>query len=120
MALLIAGAAQRLSAVDISERRAFVRRILPRAGVAAIAATIVSAASVVAPTPELISASTTPASVCPADAPVKSYDVKAINIDIPLNRFGDHDPAGKMYVLSDQLAAGARGGEVPRGLHRPP
>ena len=36
----------------------------------------------------------------PQAAPVKSFDVQAINVDIPLNRFGDHDPNGKMYVLS--------------------
>ncbi|MEA2157558.1 MAG: hypothetical protein QOE11_3698, partial [Solirubrobacteraceae bacterium] len=42
---------------------------------------------------------------CPSQAPVKSFDVQAIDVDIPLNRFGDHDPQGKMYVLSSQLAA---------------
>src|ERR687890_980796 len=29
---------------------------------------------------------------------VKTFDVRAIDVDIPLNRFGDHDPLGKMYV----------------------
>ena len=42
---------------------------------------------------------------CPSQAPVKSYDVQAIDVDIPLNRFGDHDPQGKMYVLSKDVAA---------------
>jgi hypothetical protein len=42
---------------------------------------------------------------CPSSAPVKSFDVQAIDVDIPLNRFGDHDPLGKMYVLSSQVAA---------------
>ncbi|MEA2151085.1 MAG: hypothetical protein QOD69_2915 [Solirubrobacteraceae bacterium] len=42
---------------------------------------------------------------CPSSAPVKAFDVQAIDVDIPLNRFGDHDPAGKMYVLSKDLAA---------------
>ncbi|MCW2598860.1 MAG: uncharacterized protein JWM02_689 [Frankiales bacterium] len=41
---------------------------------------------------------------CPADVPQKVYDVQAINVDIPLNRFGDHDPHGRMYVLSSRLA----------------
>ena len=40
---------------------------------------------------------------CPGDAPVKTFDVQAIDVDIPLNRFGDHDPNGKMYVLADQV-----------------
>jgi hypothetical protein len=43
--------------------------------------------------------------VCPAGAPVRHYDVSAIDVDIPLNRFGDHDPQGKMYVLDSQLDA---------------
>ncbi len=42
---------------------------------------------------------------CPSQAPLKKYDVQAIDVDIPLNRFGDHDPQGKMYVLSKDLAA---------------
>jgi hypothetical protein len=36
--------------------------------------------------------------------PVRTYDVVAINIDITLNRFGDHDPFGFMYVLADKVA----------------
>ncbi|KRF47734.1 hypothetical protein ASH01_21250 [Terrabacter sp. Soil811] len=35
----------------------------------------------------------------------RSYDVTAIDVNIPLNRFGDHDPKGKMYVLTSRLAA---------------
>ncbi|HEX2728595.1 MAG TPA: hypothetical protein VHM16_02505, partial [Rubrobacteraceae bacterium] len=41
-----------------------------------------------------------PGSPCPVSAPVKTFDVTAIDVDITLNRFGDHDPAGKMYVLT--------------------
>ena len=36
---------------------------------------------------------------------MKRFDVRAIDVDIPLNRFGDHDPLGKMYVLADQVDA---------------
>src|SRR4051812_12581479 len=43
------------------------------------------------------------ASPCPSGAPVKHFDVTALNVDIPLNRFGDHDPLGKMYVLNDRI-----------------
>jgi manganese oxidase len=32
-------------------------------------------------------------------APQRQYDVAAINVDITVNRFGDHDPFGFMYVL---------------------
>ena len=42
---------------------------------------------------------------CPTDAPVKRFSVAAIDVDIPLNRFGDHDPDGKMYVLTEAIAA---------------
>jgi hypothetical protein len=35
---------------------------------------------------------------------VKTFDVQAINVDITLNRFGDHDPTGKMFVLSNRVA----------------
>ena len=45
--------------------------------------------------------------VCPAGAPPRSYDVRSINVNIPLNRFGDHDPKGRMYVLSSAAAARA-------------
>lgn len=41
--------------------------------------------------------------VCPSEAPLKSFDVAAIDVDITLNRFGDHDPKGKMYVLSKDI-----------------
>ncbi|HEY3019268.1 MAG TPA: hypothetical protein VGJ32_03705, partial [Solirubrobacteraceae bacterium] len=29
---------------------------------------------------------------CPAGAPLKTFDVVSINVDMPLNHFGDHDP----------------------------
>src|SRR4051812_26791492 len=35
----------------------------------------------------------------------KSFDVTAIDVDIPVNRFGDHDPNGKMYALTSALDA---------------
>ena len=33
----------------------------------------------------------------------RTYDVLAINVDITVNRFGDHDPFGFMYVLANKL-----------------
>src|SRR3954470_16857165 len=35
----------------------------------------------------------------------KTFDVTAIDVNMPLNRFGDHDPKGKMYALTSQLSA---------------
>ncbi|HEY8620736.1 MAG TPA: fibronectin type III domain-containing protein, partial [Dermatophilaceae bacterium] len=43
--------------------------------------------------------------VCPAGAPARSYDVQSINVNMPINRFGDHDPKGRMYVLDSRVAA---------------
>ena len=40
---------------------------------------------------------------CPADAPVRTYNVSAIHQAIPLNRWGDFDPGGFMYVLDERL-----------------
>jgi hypothetical protein len=54
---------------------------------------------------EVAAAGAGPGLPCPSQAPLKSFDVQAIDVDIPLNRFGDHDPLGKMYVLSSEVAA---------------
>jgi len=35
----------------------------------------------------------------------KSFDVTSLNVNIPVNRFGDHDPNGKMYALTSKIAA---------------
>jgi hypothetical protein len=45
-----------------------------------------------------------PGAPCPVGAPLKTFDVSAIDVDITLNRFGDHDPTGKMYVLNRRIA----------------
>ncbi|MDQ1644330.1 MAG: hypothetical protein QOJ50_514, partial [Cryptosporangiaceae bacterium] len=42
---------------------------------------------------------------CPDGTPTRTYDVQAINVNIPLNRFGDHDPKGRMYALTSQIGA---------------
>ena len=47
----------------------------------------------------------TPGPACRARVPARSYQVVAIGIDITLNRYLDHDPQGRMYVLEDDLAA---------------
>src|SRR5262245_34740411 len=41
---------------------------------------------------------------CPSAVPVRAYQVVAINVEITLNRFLDHDPNGRMYVLKNDLA----------------
>jgi manganese oxidase len=61
--------------------------------------------------------STTPAAAAPdagdpgssaiiggcSTAPTRTYNVSAINLDITVNRFGDHDPFGFMYVQNEKL-----------------
>ncbi len=47
---------------------------------------------------------------CPSGAPVKTFDVSAIDHDIVYNRYGDHDPYGLAYVLAEDVAA-VRAGE---------
>ncbi|HEU5001234.1 MAG TPA: multicopper oxidase domain-containing protein [Actinomycetota bacterium] len=44
-----------------------------------------------------------PGPACPAGAPVRSYDVAAIGVDITLNRYLDHDPLGEMFALTADL-----------------
>src|SRR4051794_2073931 len=44
-----------------------------------------------------------PGSQCRSGAPERRYDIAAIAVDITLNRFGDHDPLGRMYVLESEL-----------------
>ena len=62
---------------------------------------------------------------CRPDAPVRRYDVVAIGVDITLNRYLDHDPAGRMYALAADVErvraeeaqnAAARAGEVEPGV----
>ena len=39
---------------------------------------------------------------CPSSAPVKQYNVSAINVEIMLNQWGDYFP-GYMYVLNEDI-----------------
>lgn len=72
---------------------------------------------------QLATAQGGPGSPCPASAPVKRFSVQAIDVDIPLNRFGDHDPQGKMFVLSsmvDEVRAQESSRRVSIGLRDDP
>ena len=47
-------------------------------------------------------AAATPLSAgCAAGARVRAYDVVAIKVDMTMNRYLDHDPEGRMYVLEE-------------------
>ena len=45
-----------------------------------------------------------PAATCARGAPTREYRAVAISVDITVNRFLDHDPEGRMFVLEDDLA----------------
>ena len=58
---------------------------------------------------------------CPSGAPVRQYDIVALAVNITLNRYGDHDPQGRMYALAGHVqevrAAARRGADgVSLGL----
>ncbi|WP_458538723.1 multicopper oxidase domain-containing protein [Oryzihumus sp.] len=56
--------------------------------------------------PSVALASAPAANGCLAGGPAdRSYDITALDVDIPVNRFGDHDPRGKMYALTTAVAA---------------
>ena len=40
---------------------------------------------------------------CPAQAPVRAFDISTINVEISVNRFGDFYP-GYMYALTENVA----------------
>jgi len=44
-----------------------------------------------------------PSATCPESAPVRAYEVLAIEVEITLNRYLDHDPEGRMYVLRSEV-----------------
>ena len=52
--------------------------------------------------PHAVAAGTTS---CRPGAPVREYDVVALAVDITVNRYGDHDPQGRMYALADRVGA---------------
>ena len=44
-----------------------------------------------------------PAALCDSSAPVREYNLAAINVEISLNRFLDYDPFGRMFILEEEL-----------------
>ncbi|RMF00646.1 MAG: hypothetical protein D6768_12340, partial [Chloroflexi bacterium] len=65
------------------------------------------AASVAPPAGLLAGAAAAPlnGNTCTGGGFERVYNVSAIHVDIPLNQFGDHDPAGYMYVLDENIDA---------------
>lgn len=50
------------------------------------------------------SAAATPPAACVAGAPMRAYEVSAIDVDITYDRYLDHDPQGRMYVLDEDVS----------------
>jgi manganese oxidase len=104
--MLLVAAALGLGAISWPRRAALTRRQRGAVGMAALFAVGVI-------TVPSHAGAATPPSVCPATAMLRSYSVTMIDVDIPLNRYGDHDPAGKMYALTSQIGA-IRAEEISR------
>ena len=104
IAIVIAVAMSKASMVNVSRLRDRIRAGRPlRTGMAATLVMMTgSMALVILPKAQAV----TPApSVCPATAPLRHFDVQSINLRITLNKFGDNDPAGRMYALTSQIPA---------------
>ncbi|RNM12670.1 multicopper oxidase domain-containing protein [Nocardioides pocheonensis] len=93
--LALAGAARRAPR-SLSPKRL-------RLGVASLAATATVAMTTALTT--LTPAVATTADCLSGGAVDRSFDVTALDVDIPVNRFGDHDPHGVMYALSSHVDA---------------
>ena len=81
-----------------------VRRILSARQRGALSLAALFAVGIVT-IPTTHASAVTPPSVCPVGSFTRSYNVTMIDVDIPLNRWGDHDPAGKMYALTSEIPA---------------
>ncbi|TME26290.1 MAG: hypothetical protein E6I75_26585, partial [Chloroflexi bacterium] len=97
IAVLIAGAAAGRRHIVVRPRR------LARAGVLLLMV-VGATLGPLAPSAAPVAAATQPGSPCPIGAPFKHFDISAIDVKIPLNRFGDNDAFGKMYVLNQHIA----------------
>ncbi len=73
---------------------------------AALVGTAALVAALLAGTPSVAQATSSPVTDCLAgNATPRSVDVVAIDVDITVNAFGDHDPGAHMYALADAVPA---------------
>jgi hypothetical protein len=78
---------------------------LRRAFVMVSSAVLVSTSGLALPLTTTAVAAASGAAPCPASAPVKTFDVSAIDMKMWLDRFGDNDPQAQMYVLDSMIPA---------------
>ena len=99
-----------LSPFRLRPRSATVTRVV-RASVAAITAIVMtsttgSVAQAAPAQPNTGGGSVTSTGGCHSSTvPTRTYDVVAINVDIAIDRTGDHDPFGFMYALASRVPA---------------
>ena len=67
----------------------------------AFSATGMASAGAATSTSAAVTATTNPCTNAPHD----TFNISAINVDMPLNNFGVHDPNGFMYVLNSNISA---------------
>ncbi|MGD1837792.1 MAG: hypothetical protein ACPKPY_07010, partial [Nitrososphaeraceae archaeon] len=53
---------------------------------------------------------------CPPYAPIREYNISSISDDIIYNKFGHHDPDGRIYVLDEQKEQILNGSKEPEPL----
>jgi hypothetical protein len=78
-------------------RRSFAARVSLAVGLVLLPSLVNGAAAIP------VEAAIDPGNPCPTGAPARTFDVSAINVKIPLNRFGDNDPKGLMYTLTSHI-----------------
>ncbi|MDQ1738025.1 MAG: hypothetical protein QOH56_4276 [Pseudonocardiales bacterium] len=86
-------------------------------------ASVVSTALVSSSQPAVAGPASTAATCLSGGAVTRSFDITALDVNIPLNRYGDHDPKGKMYALNSklgQIADEQRTQQVSIGLRDDP
>ena len=100
LALACAAAGPALTAA----RRGFTVQHLRGLGARAVAASMVlSGLALVPGVASTAAAAGDPGNPCPANLSVnhqRTFDVMALDVKIPLNRYGDNDPMGKLYLAT--------------------
>jgi hypothetical protein len=86
-------------------RGAGLRRLGLRTMIATVVAAMAAALLIGGTAPVAAASSSEMENCINGGAPTTTFDVVAIDVDITLNAFGDHDPAGHMYALADRLPA---------------
>ncbi len=117
----LAGLVLTLPRLTSAAPQALLRMARGRRTVAVLSVVAVAAATAAASSVPAVAAPSAGSLSCFAGGVAdKVFDVTAMDVDTPLNRFGDHDPKGKIYALTSQVAAvkaQALSQKVSVGLH---